>query len=170
MGEARSRGFATHVAGRRRRLRWHVVRREHLAAGGCHSGAVHLDGGISGADSRTGPRARAAQHALYQVQLSGAIGHCGTGGARWQGMIAIVGGTGPEGSGLALRWVRAGESVIIGSRDAERAKATAAQIAEKVGPLGSVEGAENAPAVKMSDICLLYTSPSPRDRTRSRMP
>jgi hypothetical protein len=67
-------------------------------------------------------------------------------------MIAVVGGTGPEGSGLALRWVRAGESVIIGSRDAERAKATAAQIAQKVGPLGSVEGAENATAVKMSDI------------------
>ena len=37
-------------------------------------------------------------------------------------MIAIVGGTGPEGSGLALRWARAGESVVIGSRDGERAK------------------------------------------------
>ena len=51
-------------------------------------------------------------------------------------MIAIVGGTGPEGSGLALRWARAGESIIIGSRDAERAQAKAAQIAEIVGPLG----------------------------------
>ena len=70
-------------------------------------------------------------------------------------MIAIVGGTGPEGSGLALRWARAGESVIIGSRDAERAKAAAARIAEKVGPLGSVEGADNATAVKMSDIVVL---------------
>jgi 8-hydroxy-5-deazaflavin:NADPH oxidoreductase len=48
-------------------------------------------------------------------------------------MIAVVGGTGPEGSGLAQRWARAGESVVIGSRDGERAKATAAQIAEKVG-------------------------------------
>ena len=37
-------------------------------------------------------------------------------------MIAIVGGTGPEGSGLALRWARAGEQVVIGSRDGERAK------------------------------------------------
>ena len=70
-------------------------------------------------------------------------------------MIAIVGGTGPEGSGLALRWVRAGESVIVGSRDADRAKATAAQIAEKVGHLGSIEGADNATAVKMSDIVVL---------------
>ena len=70
-------------------------------------------------------------------------------------MIAIVGGTGPEGSGLALRWARAGESVIIGSRDAERAKGVATRIAETVGHLGSVEGADNATAVKMSDIVVL---------------
>jgi NADPH-dependent F420 reductase len=70
-------------------------------------------------------------------------------------MIAIVGGTGPEGSGLALRWARAGESVIIGSRDAERARAAAAQIAEKAGPLASVESAENAVAVKMCDTVVL---------------
>ncbi len=70
-------------------------------------------------------------------------------------MIAVVGGTGPEGSGLAARWARAGESVVIGSRDGERAKTTAAQIAEKTGVLGSVEGMENAVAVKMSDIVVL---------------
>ena len=70
-------------------------------------------------------------------------------------MIAIVGGTGPEGSGLALRWARAGESVVIGSRDGERAKSAAAKIAEKVGPLGSVEGVENALAVKMCDTVVL---------------
>jgi NADPH-dependent F420 reductase len=70
-------------------------------------------------------------------------------------MIAIVGGTGPEGSGLALRWARAGESVVIGSRDAERARTIAAQIAEKSGALGSVEGVDNAVAVKMCDIVVL---------------
>ena len=70
-------------------------------------------------------------------------------------MIAIVGGTGPEGSGLALRWARAGESVIIGSRDAERARTTAAQIAEKAGPLASVEGVDNLTAVKMCDVVVL---------------
>ena len=70
-------------------------------------------------------------------------------------MIAIVGGTGPEGSGLALRWARAGESVVIGSRDAERARTTAAQIAEKSGALGSVEGVDNVVAVKMCDIVVL---------------
>jgi NADPH-dependent F420 reductase len=70
-------------------------------------------------------------------------------------VIAIVGGTGPEGSGLALRWARAGESVIIGSRDAERARTAAAQIAERAGALASVEGAENALAVKMCDTVVL---------------
>jgi 8-hydroxy-5-deazaflavin:NADPH oxidoreductase len=70
-------------------------------------------------------------------------------------MIAIVGGTGPEGSGLALRWARAGESVVIGSRDAERARSKAAQIAEKAAALGSVEGVENTVAVKMCDIVVL---------------
>ena len=70
-------------------------------------------------------------------------------------MIAIVGGTGPEGSGLALRWARAGEQIVIGSRDAARALATAAQIAEKAGPLGSVEGMDNTQAVKMCDTVVL---------------
>ena len=70
-------------------------------------------------------------------------------------MIAVIGGTGPEGSGLALRWARAGESVVIGSRDGERAKAAAAQISDKAGGLGSVEGVENAVAVKMCDMVVL---------------
>lgn len=70
-------------------------------------------------------------------------------------MIAVIGGTGPEGSGLALRWARAGESVVIGSRDGERAKAAAAELSDKAGGLGSVEGVDNAVAVKMCDIVVL---------------
>jgi NADPH-dependent F420 reductase len=70
-------------------------------------------------------------------------------------LIAIVGGTGPEGSGLALRWARAGEQVVIGSRDSARAQATAAQIAERAGVLGSVEGVQNTVAVKMCDTVVL---------------
>ena len=46
--------------------------------------------------------------------------------------IAILGGSGPLGSGLALRWVRAGETVIIGSRDAERAQTCAGEILERI--------------------------------------
>jgi 8-hydroxy-5-deazaflavin:NADPH oxidoreductase len=70
-------------------------------------------------------------------------------------LIAIVGGTGPEGSGLALRWARAGEQIVIGSRDASRAQATAMQIAEKSGAMGSVEGLDNSQAVKMCDTVVL---------------
>ena len=70
-------------------------------------------------------------------------------------MIAIVGGTGPEGMGLALRWARAGEQIVIGSRDGARAQAAAAQIAQRPGVQGSVEGVENSVAVKMCDIVVL---------------
>ena len=42
--------------------------------------------------------------------------------------IAIIGGTGAEGSGLAVRWAAAGYAVIIGSRDGERAATAAAEL------------------------------------------
>jgi len=69
--------------------------------------------------------------------------------------IAIVGGTGPEGSGLALRWARAGETILIGSRDAERAASCAAEIARRVGPAARVRGAENAAAVAEAEIVVV---------------
>jgi 8-hydroxy-5-deazaflavin:NADPH oxidoreductase len=69
--------------------------------------------------------------------------------------IAIVGGTGPEGSGLANRFVRAGEHVIIGSRDAGRAEGTARQLREQIGKTAQVEGAENASAVAQCDVAVL---------------
>jgi predicted dinucleotide-binding enzyme len=47
--------------------------------------------------------------------------------------IAILGGTGPAGMGLALRWARAGEIILIGSRDAKRAQEAADKIREKAG-------------------------------------
>ena len=47
--------------------------------------------------------------------------------------IALFGGTGPEGFGLALRWARAGETVIIGSRDANRARESAEKIKQLAG-------------------------------------
>lgn len=69
--------------------------------------------------------------------------------------IAIVGGTGAEGLGLALRWARAGESVIIGSREAQKAREAAAQIAANAGAAGHVDGAENAEAVAKAGIVVL---------------
>ena len=46
--------------------------------------------------------------------------------------LGFIGGTGPQGLGLALRFAAAGEAVMIGSRVAERARATAARIRERV--------------------------------------
>jgi 8-hydroxy-5-deazaflavin:NADPH oxidoreductase len=67
--------------------------------------------------------------------------------------IAIIGGTGPEGSGLALRWARAGESVIIGSRDPQRAAVAAEEIRKQAG--GNISGAENKSACKSADVVVL---------------
>lgn len=69
--------------------------------------------------------------------------------------IAVIGGTGPAGMGLALRWVRAGETVIIGSRDAARAQSTADAIRHRVGPQAKVSGWENAAACAASDLLVL---------------
>ena len=69
--------------------------------------------------------------------------------------IAILGGTGPAGTGLALRWTRAGETIIIGSRDAERAQATAAKIKHGAGGQASISGMENDAACAASDILML---------------
>ncbi len=69
--------------------------------------------------------------------------------------IAIVGGTGPEGRGLAVRWVHAGESVIIGSRDVERARRAAEEVAKEAGATGRVEGMANADAVAATDLVVL---------------
>jgi len=69
--------------------------------------------------------------------------------------IAIIGGTGPAGLGLALRWARAGETVIIGSRDVQRAQQAAASIRQKVGEQARVSGMENAEACGAADILML---------------
>jgi 8-hydroxy-5-deazaflavin:NADPH oxidoreductase len=69
--------------------------------------------------------------------------------------IAILGGTGPAGLGLALRWARAGEAVIIGSRSAERAREAASKIKERVGGAVEVSGQENSVACASSDLLAL---------------
>src|SRR5690348_15921405 len=69
------------------------------------------------------------------------------------GTVAVLGGTGPEGSGLALRWAKAGIEVIIGSRDAARAREAADRIRERAG--GNVSGAENGDAASRADTIVL---------------
>ena len=69
--------------------------------------------------------------------------------------IAIIGGTGPAGMGLALRWARAGESIIIGSREVHRAQQAAAAIQQMAGPQAKVSGLENSAACAAADILML---------------
>ena len=69
--------------------------------------------------------------------------------------IAVLGGTGPEGFGLALRWVRSGETVIIGSRDAARAREAATKIQAAVGSNAKVSGEENGAACAAADLLVL---------------
>ena len=67
--------------------------------------------------------------------------------------IAIVGGTGKQGTGLALRWARAGHTVSIGSRDAGRARARVAEL-DKEGA-GGLEGGSNTWAAAQADVVVL---------------
>jgi 8-hydroxy-5-deazaflavin:NADPH oxidoreductase len=69
--------------------------------------------------------------------------------------IAVLGGTGPAGIGLALRWARAGEEVIVGSRDAARAQQTASSIAERAGANARVTGMDNVGACAATDLLVL---------------
>lgn len=63
--------------------------------------------------------------------------------------IAVLGGTGPQGRGLALRWAAAGVPVIIGSRDADRAAHAASEVGH------GVQGASNVDAAQRADIILV---------------
>ena len=78
-------------------------------------------------------------------------------------MIGFLGGTGPEGRGLALRLALAGEDVIIGSRDAGRA-ATAAEQVAGLAPGAVVEGALNDEAAARADIVFVAV-PYPAQRS-----
>jgi len=68
--------------------------------------------------------------------------------------IAILGGTGDQGLGLALRFARAGRPVVIGSRVAERAEKAAAEVRERA-PEGRVDGFENPEAAARAPVVIL---------------
>jgi NADPH-dependent F420 reductase len=67
--------------------------------------------------------------------------------------VAVLGGTGPQGRGLARRFAAAGIPVVIGSRSAERAADAAAELASAVD--GDVTGADNAGAAAAGDIVVV---------------
>ncbi len=68
--------------------------------------------------------------------------------------LAILGGTGNEGAGLALRWARSGYRVIIGSRSAQRAQTRAADFNGELGQ-DLISGLANADAAAAADIVVL---------------
>jgi NADPH-dependent F420 reductase len=68
--------------------------------------------------------------------------------------LAILGGTGKEGNGLASRWAFAGYSIIIGSRQVEKAKKTADNINNRLS-ISHVIGLANRDAAKLAEICVL---------------
>ncbi len=68
--------------------------------------------------------------------------------------LAVLGGTGNEGPGLALRWARAGHTVIIGSRQAEKAQRVAEDLNTKLGtPL--IVGMDNLAAAEACDVAVI---------------
>jgi NADPH-dependent F420 reductase len=64
-------------------------------------------------------------------------------------VVGVLGGTGPQGKGLAYRLAKAGQKVIIGSRAADRAQTAAAELGH------GVEGADNAETARRSDIVIV---------------
>lgn len=68
--------------------------------------------------------------------------------------IAVIGGTGKEGSGLALRWAYSGYEVLIGSRDAERAAEKADELNQALGK-PALRGMDNASAAAAADLVVL---------------
>ena len=69
--------------------------------------------------------------------------------------VAVLGGTGKEGKGLAYRWAKAGYKILIGSRTPEKAVSTAAEIIEMMDGSGSVVGLSNPEAASLADIVVL---------------
>ncbi len=70
------------------------------------------------------------------------------------GVIAVIGGTGSEGSGFAMRWARAGLDVVIGSRSSEKGQRVAAELRQKLGDV-NLRGASNLEAAQMADVVVL---------------
>ena len=68
--------------------------------------------------------------------------------------LGFIGGTGPEGKGLAYRFALAGHEVVIGSRSRERAEAAASEVAGRV-PDATVRGAENVEAAGEAEVLVL---------------
>jgi NADPH-dependent F420 reductase len=90
--------------------------------------------------------------------------------------IAILGGTGKEGAGLAVRWAKLGHSIVIGSRDAERARSKAADLRDAAHAIPIV-GHSNKEAAALGEVVVIAlpanglasTLPELRDTCRGKV-
>jgi len=73
----------------------------------------------------------------------------------WILSIAVLGGTGKEGKGLAYRWAKAGYRILIGSRAPEKAEAAAAELLNLVGENAEIVGMSNLEAARQAEIVVL---------------
>jgi 8-hydroxy-5-deazaflavin:NADPH oxidoreductase len=69
-------------------------------------------------------------------------------------VVAVIGGTGPQGKGLGYRFAREGHAIFIGSRSSDRAAQTAAEVAQRL-PAASVRGLENGAAAAAAEIVVI---------------
>lgn len=69
--------------------------------------------------------------------------------------IAIIGGTGGQGLGIAIRFVQAGEDVVIGSRTMEKAQTAVDKVKDLLGDVDNVKAVENPDAAKEADVLVL---------------
>jgi NADPH-dependent F420 reductase len=69
-------------------------------------------------------------------------------------VLAVIGGSGAEGSGLAVRWAKAGHKVLIGSRTADKAQAATEKLNALLGG-GTIEGLDNLAAATRAEIVVL---------------
>lgn len=78
--------------------------------------------------------------------------------------LALVGGTGKIGPGLAMRWAQAGYRIIIGSRKAKKAQGVADELNEQLG-IETIQGMENSEAVENADIAVLTVKQDAHEAT-----
>lgn len=90
--------------------------------------------------------------------------------------LAVIGGTGPQGKGLAYRFARHGHSVVVGSRAAEKAEAAAEEIRERLngaqnaGSAGQVTGASNPDACEQAEVVVLAVPYDGHDELVASLP
>ena len=80
--------------------------------------------------------------------------------------VAILGGTGDLGTGLAIRWSKAGHKIVIGSRTLEKAQAAVAALHE-ISPETPAEAMENIDAAKAGEIVVLTVPAEHQESTLS---